>query len=143
MELHKIKSLIEKYLEGETTLQEEKALKAYFRSGDVDESLATYKVLFTFYEKEKQITYEKPTFKAKKKFNYLAVASVAIILLIVATLQFGRQTTESQAYIAGNKELAKENTEALLAMVTNVVTDGAKKLQPIKELPKTTNKILK
>ena len=50
-----MKNLIEKYLNGETTLQEEAELKAYFNSGQVDDSLKEYEPLFQFFEQEKQL----------------------------------------------------------------------------------------
>ena len=43
-----MKNLIEKYFNGETSLQEEAELKAYFISGNVEESLKEYLPLFQF-----------------------------------------------------------------------------------------------
>lgn len=50
-----MKNLIEKYLNGETTLREEAELKAYFNSGQVEDSLKEYQPLFQFFENEKQL----------------------------------------------------------------------------------------
>lgn len=49
-----MKNLIEKYLNGETSLHEEAELKAYFNSGQVEDSLKEYQPLFQFFENEKQ-----------------------------------------------------------------------------------------
>jgi hypothetical protein len=46
MELKEIKILLEKYYEGETSLEEEKILKVYFRNYEVPDELASDRVLF-------------------------------------------------------------------------------------------------
>ena len=54
MELTRIKELVEKYYECETSLEEERELKAYFTSGDVADELKEYIPLFRYYEEEKK-----------------------------------------------------------------------------------------
>ena len=49
-----MKNLIEKYFAGETSIEEENQLKAYFNSGQVEESLLEYLPLFQFYGVEKE-----------------------------------------------------------------------------------------
>lgn len=48
-----MKNLIEKYFEGETTLQEEAELRRYFNSGNVEPSLRQYQPLFRHFENER------------------------------------------------------------------------------------------
>ncbi len=55
MKMLKVQTLLNKYFAGETSLQEEKALKAYFNSDAVDVSLKSYQPLFQFFKKEKEI----------------------------------------------------------------------------------------
>ena len=43
METTKIKDLLQKYFEGQTTQQEEKLIESYFRSGNIDPELQEYK----------------------------------------------------------------------------------------------------
>lgn len=50
MNIEKIKKLIEKYLEGETTLQEEKQLRKYFRRGKISNDVESYANLFEYFE---------------------------------------------------------------------------------------------
>ena len=50
-----ITSLLEKYFDGTTSLQEETQLKNYFSSNDVDPKLVQYKPLFEFWEEEASI----------------------------------------------------------------------------------------
>ncbi len=49
------KALLEKYWEGQTSLEEEKSLKAYFKSGKVDDALKPYASMFEYFEKEKSV----------------------------------------------------------------------------------------
>lgn len=52
MDLQKINTLLEKYLEGQTNVSEEKALKAFFQKEDIPADLAPYKVLFNYLSHE-------------------------------------------------------------------------------------------
>ncbi len=53
-----INNLIEKYFTGETSLEEEKILRGYFKGSDIDLRLLSYAPLFQFFEKEKEIVFE-------------------------------------------------------------------------------------
>lgn len=54
MDYNHIKSLLDKYWEGETSLQDENELKMYFSSNQVDEKLKPYKSLFQFFSDERE-----------------------------------------------------------------------------------------
>jgi len=80
-----IQTLLDRYWEGETTLEEERALKAYFASGQVDERLRSIAPLFQALREEQTIQYNKtktvelrPVHFAWQKFA--AAASVALLL---------------------------------------------------------------
>ena len=55
MELSNIKTLLDKYLEAETTLAEEKVLETYFLSDHVTPELQEYIPLFNFFENERSL----------------------------------------------------------------------------------------
>lgn len=59
MAYKEINQLIEKYFEGETTLQEEQSLKNYFNSADVDERLVEYQPMFQFFTNQQQLILDK------------------------------------------------------------------------------------
>lgn len=54
-----IQALLDRYWEGETTLEEERALKAYFASGQVDERLRAVAPLFQVLRDEQTVQYSK------------------------------------------------------------------------------------
>lgn len=58
MKLDRMKDLIEKYFAGETSLEEEKILRGYFSSPDIDPSLRKYQPLFQFFEVEKDVVFD-------------------------------------------------------------------------------------
>ncbi|GJM35761.1 MAG: hypothetical protein DHS20C18_47620 [Saprospiraceae bacterium] len=53
MNKNEITQLLEKYFQGETSLAEERALKAYFQQENIPESLQEFQPLFTFFQVEK------------------------------------------------------------------------------------------
>lgn len=52
-----IQDLLDRYWEGETTLEEERALKAYFASGEIDERLRAVAPLFQVFRDEQTVQY--------------------------------------------------------------------------------------
>ena len=57
MEFNNINNLLEKYFEGETSIAEEKKLKAYFNSYEVKEEHIEYAPLFGFFAEARQIEF--------------------------------------------------------------------------------------
>lgn len=56
MDFKMIKSLLDKYFEGETSLQEEALLQQYFRGSDVHPSLQSYQPMFRLFDQERERT---------------------------------------------------------------------------------------
>lgn len=55
METDKINALLDKYWAGESSLEEEHILRAYFSSDSVDPALDSMRPLFSFYEERKHV----------------------------------------------------------------------------------------
>jgi hypothetical protein len=89
MDSEQIKILIEKYFEGETSLEEEAELSTYFNSDRVGEELKTYQPLFAFFKIEKQIVLPQKTQDAKiVSFDFrkvLKISRIAAILVLAAS----------------------------------------------------------
>jgi len=83
-------SLLERYWQGETSLEEERLLRDFFSEDSVPEELAIYKPLFVWKNQQKAIraTFVRPAFPKKTlKPSYYSVMKIAASVLIV--LMFG------------------------------------------------------
>jgi hypothetical protein len=56
MDKTKVIALLEKYWQAETTIEEEQALAAYFRGGQVDTELLPYVELFAYFREEARVS---------------------------------------------------------------------------------------
>ena len=62
MDYNNIKQILEKYWEGETSLQEENLLHEYFNSDDVVEELKDVQPMFQYFKEEQTTRIENPNF---------------------------------------------------------------------------------
>jgi len=88
MELANIEKLVEKYLDAETTLQEETTLRNYFKEGDVAPHLQEYAFMFNYFTTTKDETYTRtiklePKQSKKRNYKWLSVAASIMLLLSV------------------------------------------------------------
>ena len=88
MELANIETLLEKYLDANTTLQEEDILKKYFNSGNVAPHLEEYGMMFDYFKESIEETFTKtiqlkPKKKTQKNWKWFSmVASVALLISV-------------------------------------------------------------
>jgi len=84
MVLNNIEKLLEKYDNGETSLNEEQQLKDYFSQETVAPHLEMYKPMFDYFlaSQQEQFTKHLPL-ETKKVYNYkwLSVAAVAVLMI--------------------------------------------------------------
>lgn len=159
MELKAIEQLVEKYLEAETSLQEEAQLRAYFSSDDVAPHLKEYVPMFAYFSiaKEENYTGEKGLPKAqpernwadglrvtradrKKVYSWVAVAA-SIVLMAGVFLQENPHGSEFGSY--EDPELAMEETVKALNMVSQLMNSGNDNLGHLNEFNTTKNKLVK
>lgn len=158
MELKNIESLLEKYEEGQTTLQEEAQLKHYFTTETVAPHLEVYRSLFTYFESNKQLPYQRllPTTRSTSiRYRWFASAAVvAIMFSAFMTLssrdQFIKLSNEEQfAYnetlkafdlISNQMHKAKIPLNALNT-VSNSFEKGQQNIVFLEEFNNSTNKI--
>jgi len=161
MVLDNIEQLLEKYDNGETTLQEEQQLKHYFTQETVEPHLEVYKSMFQYFSQtqEEQFTKDvslKPS-KTYTLYKWISVAAVAVIMLGVYTqvgnsrsfsdlsdeeLYAYNQTVEVFSLISSKLNKGSESMNALNLVSTNF-SKGADNIAYISEFSKTTNKLLK
>jgi len=150
MEFKDIDKIIEKYLEGESTLEQEQLIREYFNnSTDVPEKHKQLAGLFNFYQKTKDeksslrlndiVEKKKSTIKTKR-LVYLGIA--ASIALFVSIFIFQNQQSEKHvyAYINGepveNQEIVIAEAQKALLLISNNLNEGTHNLNHLKEFNK-------
>jgi len=155
MELKAIEQLLEKYLEAETSIQEEAALKAYFASREVAPHLQEYVPMFAYFsaskeekfsgkmlpQEDSEIASLNPSEGNRRKvYSWVAVAA-SIVIMAGVFLQ--EQTGVSEFGSYEDPEVAMEETKRALDMVSQLMNSGNDNLVHLNEFNNTKNKILK
>ena len=104
MELKHIESLLEKYEEGQTSLQEEAQLKHYFTTETVAPHLEVYRSIFTYFVSDKQHSSQSllhTTRSTSVQYRWFASAAVVAIMFSVFMTftsedEFTKLTNEEQ-----------------------------------------------
>ena len=164
-----LEKLLEKYDLGETTVNEERQLKRYFTEEEVPAHLASYKVMFQYFEATKQegytkaISVAKNSVKAKKNplYQWIAIAAVAILMLgILVPNIMGDEPARTLADLNPKEREAYEHTREALFMLSSNFNDaassvntlglmssnfkrGTEKVIYVKEFSNSTNKLIK
>jgi hypothetical protein len=146
MELQKIEKLLEKYLEGTTSLEEEKIIKNFFANDNVPSHLESYKSLFEYYKISKQ-EMSKEFIIPKKKNNYIKWFGVAASLVFVSiiTFMYLQENTTNQENLDTFKtpEEAFVETHKALQLVANNMNSGLENVAYLEEYEKTKEIIFK
>lgn len=145
-----MKALIEKYFEGETSLEEEAQLRAYFNGGEVDSELRVYEPLFQHFASEREQTlsvdFDDALFQkmeaAEVKIvkmrtwprNLLRIAAVGAVLVVAMVFLQKSNTTHAQQasvdwskYEITDEKQAYEETVKALKLVSSKLNKGSKK----------------
>jgi hypothetical protein len=148
MALDNIEKLVTKYFEAETSIAEEKELKAYFSSPNVAPHLEQYKPLFGYVVQAKQEQYEAsiPLQSKKKPYGYwLSIAATIVVLLSVSLVTFNQYNQPKTADLGtyNDPELAFKETQKALAMISEHVNRGIGSMSYLNEYEQSKNKIFK
>ncbi|QNM86408.1 hypothetical protein H9W90_04595 [Polaribacter pectinis] len=140
MELANIEKLVEKYLNAETSLQEETTLKNYFKEGNVAQHLQEYSYMFNYFEAAKDETFTKtiqlePKKSKKRNFKWLSVA--ASIMLLFSVFIGNEQYKKHQA------EKKFEQVSNALKLLSTNLQKGEQAVATLYTYENTVNKILK
>ena len=150
MDFNKIDKTLDKYFEGLTSLEEEKLLKKYFASGEVQQAHQPYKAMFDYYEQAKHVTNPLPVRLHENRRNYKKYYAGAAALLIGLGLfsllikSFDKPANQlSTGHIQvsnDNPEKKKEAAKELKKFAENV-NDGIEKTGALSIFGKTTKKV--
>ena len=139
MELANIEKLVEKYLNAETSLQEEATLKNYFTEGLVAPHLQEYQSMFIYFATTKDETFTKaiqlePKKSKRRNLKWISVAASVMLLFSV----FGKQK-----YDEYKVEQQFEQVSNALKMLSTNLQKGDKAFERLYTYENTVNKILK
>jgi len=141
------KNLIEKYFQGETTLEEEARLREYFNQNEAEEFLKPYQPLFQFFEHEKEQTLgsefdqklmaqiESPA-KVVPIRNWrrttLSIAAVAVVLIAAFMLLKPNEPKPHQGATIieiNDPDMAYEETVEALRFLSSKLNKGKQKTE--------------
>ena len=147
MELKLVEQLLEQYFQGETTIAEERQLKAYFSSNDVAPHLAKYQSLFGYFETQKGTQFEqKLPLQTRKQstVKWMGIAASFVVLFGLATFYFyPSEPKQEDLGTYDNPEEAFAATHKALLMVSEQVNIGMESVVYLEEYEKTKKTIFK
>lgn len=122
----RIRTLTDRFLEGETTLEEERELYAFYRSEEVPDDLLSLRPLFVGLE---EIQLETPSITSKKKKGdwrkwVMIAASVLVLFLLGGSFLWQQQQNECVAYIYGEKTTDRDLIMHELEYSIGTMTEG-------------------
>lgn len=114
MNTEQIKLLVDKFMNGETTLSEEKALYAYFNSGSVADELSEWKDYFAglgllLADKEEAAIPQSASAKVvslkphRHIARWIAVAAAVVVAFIITFVSIDRSQNYCEAFVYGKK----------------------------------------
>ncbi|WP_456379026.1 hypothetical protein [Lutibacter sp.] len=137
MELANIERLLEKYLNAETTIAEEKVLKNYFLNDTIAPHLEEYQTLFGYFSTSKNERFTKTIQlnSQKKNWKWLYVAASIVVLISVYSGYENMQQRKAEKVYA-------ETIDAFQMLSTNL-NKGTVAIAQLQRFEDTTNKIFK
>ena len=96
---HQIKTLLDKFMDGQTTVEEEAMLAEYFRSDDVPAEWEDYRLMFDYFDRDMEgdlvpVEQPRPSLTRQMGHRWWGIAAAACITAaIVATVMLHRPAT--------------------------------------------------
>ena len=137
MELANIEKLLEKYLNAETTIAEEKELKNYFSKGNVAPHLEEYETLFGYFSTSKNERFTKTIQLKSRKLNWKWLSVAASIVLLVSVYTGYQNNQERKA------EKIMADTQMALGMLSANLNKGTAAVAHLQQFETTKDKVFK
>jgi hypothetical protein len=128
MVLNNIEKLLEKYDNGETTLQEEQQLKNYFSKETVAPHLEMYKPMFAYFSKSSKEQFTKQVPLKTKSSLYYKWLSVAAVGVLMFGFFYNSSINNTDEYTQTEKELAYQQVKESLHFVSKQLNKGTEKV---------------
>jgi hypothetical protein len=137
MGLANIEALLEKYLNAETTIAEEKELKNYFLSDNVAPHLQEYQAMFGYFSTNKNERFTKTIQLKTQKMNWKWLSVAASIVLLVSVYTGYQNNQQKKA------ERIYTETRMAFGMLATNLNKGNEAILKLQHLEDTKNKIFK
>lgn len=148
LEITRIRLLIAKYENAETSLEEEQELYSFFKNREaIPEDLEVYQHIFLGFGQLRhqdlnQVSSQvEVTDKSNSKYVWYKIAAALIIALTTSVFIFNSNQLSTQEEREAREALAQ--TVAILNAVSSEINQNTEKLKYINQLKSSTNKYLK
>ncbi len=139
-----IEYLLDAYFEGETTLDQERELRAYFIGKHVAPHLEEYIPMFGAFAKagEERYTGEINLPKPKNYFPLISIAA-GFLVIIGLFLFFNNSAINDKDYgTYKDPKVAAQKTKQALMMMGSFLNQGASQIEKLNEFEKTKDKYI-
>lgn len=143
MDCNTIKKILDKYWEGETSVEEEAMLRTYFNGNNVAKELKRFQPLFIYYKEQKEKT-STQSFESLTKQrivhrllpNWLAIAASILMLISVGTFYQWNQNNREERIMAVDEtmkdtykdpKVAYQEAKAALLLISKGLNKGMEK----------------
>lgn len=130
--------LLEKYWKGETSVAEERLIKAHFAKARDLSPTAQY---FKSIDQQKQVKAEGVSWKRKSNYTRFSAAATIVVGLLVAFLTIENNPKKTQYVVEiDDPQEAYEITRNALMMISGGLNEGKQYSEELKKINKPTNK---
>jgi hypothetical protein len=144
MELKRIEQLLEKYFEAQTSVAEERELKAYFTSPDVAPHLEQYRPIFGYFASEAKQGFTKTIpLKSKRSVGKWMSVAASVVLMVGMFTYLNNQSAEQDLGTYDSPEQAFLETQKALNMISKNVNVGVKSINCIGQYEEARQTIFK
>ena len=142
MDSNKIKLLLTKYLEGNTSLSEEETLRLYFKTSEnIPPEWEGYRMFFGYFDLAKTERY--PKGRGKQKFGFIPWMAVAAIIAVIFSIQFYSSKHPTLSADQKEAQLAFMQFKSNMKKVSSHFNKGAEKVAYLDYWNSTTQKLIK
>ncbi|MEZ7884202.1 MAG: hypothetical protein QMB39_03005 [Bacteroidales bacterium] len=143
-----IKMMLDKYFEGTSTLQEEKALRAYFTSGQFDPEFAEIAPMFEYFADEADHDHKrvvKRQFRINRNTTFRIASVMAAASLVLFTFLMWPQQNENELKLmingisVNNNELAKSKADDQLEKLNSLMAKVGTNVESLDKLSKVND----
>ena len=156
MNEEELKRLIEKYYNGESTEEEERALRDFFRKGNIPEGYESEKLIFSYYTESAELSEPSIDFEARilagidaseikkgsqkiRKYLLPLLSAAAGLLILIGTYFFFINRTKPGDTFS-DPQIAYAETIKILKDVSSQLNHGTQTLEPVGKLNEITQK---